>query len=251
MTRKNLYSAIGVISGVIIIVVLSQLLFYDLGPLFSSVLHPANANESQTNSSPINMVTSVTVIPPNEKIPTVLSNVQLNMIGNSTKGIGSGPQTGSAGTPVAVYDTSNLRLTLYGGQYSNGTGILVVEATNIGQSNLTISLLMIQGWNPNVTSTTLSASVIGCTSNTTQPGKEQNISNTSTLVTTVTYTIVCPNPAASPQVTLTPGQAFTAFTTSPTDFKASNGVQISHMLASGHYWIDGKNALFGISTDQP
>jgi hypothetical protein len=154
----------------------------------------------------------------NETSPASVLGIPLTTEAASDNASTTGPQTNAEGIAMTTYDTGHLNLTLYRGDYPNGSSVIAVTVSNIGQQSVDVWSLTIGAGSPSGV-TTLESFVIGCTHDSTfmqtVTSVNQNAANT-TQTTAQTAHFVCSQVAPQNPTTLSPGQSLSAYVKVPT-----------------------------------
>jgi hypothetical protein len=154
----------------------------------------------------------------NESSPASVLGIPLTTEASGDNASTTGPQTNAEGLAITTYDTGHLNLSLYRGDYPNGTSVIAVAVSNIGQQSVDLWSLTIGAGSPSGV-TTLESFAIGCTHNSTfmQTVTSINQNGANTTQTTVQPAhFICSQVASQDPTTLSPGQSLSAYVKVPT-----------------------------------
>jgi hypothetical protein len=153
----------------------------------------------------------------NETSPASVLGIPLTTEAAADNASTTGPQTNVEGIAITTYDTGHLNLTVYRGDYPNGSSIIAVTVSNIGQQSVEVGSLTIGASNSSDV-TILEGFAIGCTHDSTYTETVTSINqDANTTQTTVqTEHFVCNEVASQNPTTLSPGQSLSAYVKVPT-----------------------------------
>jgi hypothetical protein len=152
-----------------------------------------------------------------ETSPTSVLGIPLTTEAASDNGSTTGPQENAEGIAMTTYDTGHLNLTVYRGDYPNGSSVIAVTVSDIGQQGVDVWGLTFGASSPSGV-TALESFAIGCTQNSTYT---ETVSSVNQMVNTTQTTVqtehfVCSQVASQNSTTLGPGQSLSAYVKVPT-----------------------------------